>query len=109
MATTWNLDPLGNSTVRIPGDIQDPPAEDDELVLSTPSKVVFIQKDILFNASSCDGFNDQDCTTGASATTFGQFFYQEDRSDVPEVPEPATMLLFSTALLGLGFMRRKKS
>ncbi len=29
--------------------------------------------------------------------------------DIPVIPEPATMLLFSTALLGLGWMRRKKS
>lgn len=39
---------------------------------------------------------------------FNSHHYQRD-GDIPPVPEPATMLLFSTALLGLGFMRRKKS
>lgn len=48
-----------------------------------------------------------DSSSGVS-DIFNSHHYRRD-NDVPEVPEPATMLLFSTALLGLGFMRRKKS
>lgn len=48
-----------------------------------------------------------DETSGVS-DIFNSHHYRSD-GNVPEVPEPATMLLFSSALLGLGYMRRKKS
>jgi hypothetical protein len=45
-----------------------------------------------------------------TASIITQTFYQDGGDGgTGEVPEPATMLLFSTALLGLGYMRRKKS
>lgn len=47
-------------------------------------------------------------TPGFISDITNSHHYQRD-GDVPEVPEPATMLLFSSALLGLGYMRRKKS
>ena len=82
----------------------------DDLVLSTPSQMVWVTKDISLVAG-CGGYDSsQVCNADAraSATTIFQRFYQEDGGDA-NVPEPATMLLFSTALLGLGLLRRKKS
>ena len=54
-----------------------------------------------------DVFKDIGINGPGAISRIEQYFIQE--GDVPEVPEPTTMLLFSTALLGLGFMRRKKS
>lgn len=107
---------LANSTVTWISDPNDPdgglPEAGDNLVLSTPSSVIWVTKDILLDGGNLRGEGcgvTVECTLGASATTIMQRFYQRDDSDVPDVPEPTTMLLFSTALLGLGFMRRKKS
>lgn len=62
-----------------------------------PISKVWVSKDIsILNATS--GISD----------LFNSHHYQRD-GNVPDVPEPATMLLFSTALLGLGYMRRKRS
>lgn len=106
-------DPLANSTLKTSaGDVIDPAAEfGDNLTLSVPSSMVWVQKDISLFAGTLDSDICQTigCSLGASATTITQRFFQTPGDDIPEVPEPATMLLFSTALLGLGFMRRKKS
>ncbi len=105
----WGIGHLGNSTVNLPGDKEDPAGEvADELILSSAVKQLWVQKDIRFSAGSCEGVT-APCTLGASATTFSQIFYQTPGDDLTDVPEPATMLLFSTALLGLGYMRRKRS
>ena len=53
-----------------------------------------------------DVFKDIGVTGVGGVSRIEQHFQQT--SDAV-IPEPATMLLFSTALLGLGFMRRKKS
>lgn len=107
--TTWGIGLLGNSGVTFPGDKEDPAGEfTDELILSKASKQLWIQKDLRFDAGSCQGVT-APCTLGVSATTFSQIFYQTPGEDLTDVPEPATMLLFSTALLGLGYMRRKRS
>jgi hypothetical protein len=108
-ASFWGFGHLGNSTVTLPGDFEDPVGEGiDQLILSSAVKHVWIQKDIRFAAGTCP--DDQTpCTTGASATTFTQVFYQTPGDDLTDIPEPATMLLLSTALLGLGYMRRKRS
>jgi len=95
-------------------DPEDPDGEgSDVLSLLRPGQLQYVQKDIYLNAGCYDSLKHEtisDCVPGgASATTINQWFYQRDGGNVPEVPEPATMLLFSTALLGLGFMRRKKS
>ena len=62
-----------------------------------PTSKVWVSKDISV-VTDASGLSD----------LFNSHHYRRD-GDVPEVPEPTTMLLFSTALLGLGFMRRKKS
>lgn len=62
-----------------------------------PVGKVWVSKDISI-------LNDQ---SGLS-DLYNSHHYRRD-GDIPDVPEPATMLLFSTALLGLGLMRRKKS
>lgn len=68
-----------------------------EMIFDQPfTGKMWIQKDIQISA-------------GSTLSDFYNSHHSRDGGDVPEVPEPATMLLFSTALLGLGFMRRKKS
>lgn len=110
---------IGNSTVTWLGDELDEPGEfpgefGDVLYLTVPDDEIFITKDIrldagTLNSERCQNPNLPTCSLGASATTITQRFYQTPGGDLTDVPEPATMLLFSTALLGLGFMRRKKS
>ena len=95
-------------------DVIDPQPEayqGDSLVLLTPSQSFWVTKDIhLFALAEVCPQELTTCVPGqARATTITQTFFQTPGGDIPDVPEPATMLLFSTALLGLGFMRRKKS
>ena len=87
--------PIGNTAFSSvsPGDLTDPPAEIalfDDLVLD-PTAMVFITKDISLSAVPGGRVNISSITQG---------FPQE------EIPEPTTMLLFSSALLGLGVVRR---
>jgi hypothetical protein len=96
---------VGDSTVGFTAsfeDFEDPFAEGSDTLWFDGEKTLLVSKDYNFF-----GATDSKFQTGVSAIR--QTFYQTPDGDIPPVPEPATMLLFSTALLGLGFMRRKKS
>ncbi len=106
---------MNNTTcLNAANDCEDPAVEGDQLVLLNPDGSleplgqlkVYITKDIQLRPRFCQT---DDCYNGIGATIITQTFTQIPNGDIPPVPEPATMLLFSTALLGLGFMRRKKS
>ena len=92
---------VANSTVAFNDalfDAEDPLGEafqGDDLLVPNLTKV-YVTKDIFLRASEQGG--------QVGATIITQGFIQEGA----EVPEPTTMLLFSSALLGLGFMRRLK-
>lgn len=96
---------VGNSTVGFTAsfqDFEDPFAEGGDVISFAGEKTLNVSKDYNFYGATNSEFR-----TGVSLIQ--QTFYQTPDGDIPDVPEPATMLLFSTALLGLGFMRRKKS
>ena len=107
------LDPLN--------DCEDPAVEGDQLILLNPDgsltplgqEKVYVTKVIQVRAFGCDSVATSnlcdDNNNSIGATVIRQSFTQIPNGDIPPVPEPATMLLFSTALLGIGLMRRKKS
>ncbi len=95
---------VASSTLAVNGsitDVEDPEAEvlvqGDDLTVPDLTKV-YVTKDLHFTASDAGG--------EVGATLVKQGFVQT--GDLPQVPEPTTMLLFSSALLGLGFIRKIK-
>lgn len=70
----------------------------DDLEFPSPLQMVWVQKDIRLTAN-------EGGSVGATIITQG---FRQTQDQPGEIPEPATMLLFSTALLGLGLIRKVK-
>ena len=63
------------------------------------------------SGGDCDGSGDEDpCIPGMAgegSLKIGGVF--EPDGDIPEIPEPSTVLLMGGALLGLGYWRKRRN
>jgi hypothetical protein len=92
---------VGQISVTSPLDLQDPPYEPFDINLSGTFTTLNVTKDIILSVSGS-----AQPGVGGSISIVDQDYGQ---TDVSPVPEPATLALIGTGLIGAGLLRRRKA